>query len=383
MSEMHYNFNLYNSIILAGLVQGLVFGIIVFMSNKYRVKSTRFLAALIIAFSLNNLTYYILDIEIITREQFFLYLYFPNALLSPPLMYSYVQSYLRPERKMSRTQYLLFLPFLLFMAGSLAYRLAFAVNYQNPAFYDFVFALRMAAEYCGIVLTLTVLIYLYRLIVRHEKNADPLAVTEGLSWLKWILGCLMLLCLVWIYEMAVAVIQGISRAFYMLWIGMSIMIYWMGHIGIYKFGVQQQRKMIRSYSIRTKMYHAADKQRSEHILALENKLIGEKRFLDPNVSLDTLSEDLSLSKSHLSRIINSELGTSFPDYLNSLRVEEAKRYLQTPEFSNYTLVAIGLEAGFNSKTTFNNAFKKATGQTPSQYRNSLTSNMQQVQIIDI
>jgi len=51
-----------------------------------------------------------------------------------------------------------------------------------------------------------------------------------------------------------------------------------------------------------------------------------------------------------------------------LRVEEAKTYLIDNEFANYTLVAIGLEAGFNSKSAFNSSFKKITGKTPSQFK---------------
>ncbi|UPT72306.1 MAG: helix-turn-helix domain-containing protein [Flavobacterium sp. JAD_PAG50586_2] len=68
--------------------------------------------------------------------------------------------------------------------------------------------------------------------------------------------------------------------------------------------------------------------------------------------------------------MNTELKTSFPDYINQLRIKEAQYYLKHPDFSNYTLVAIGLEAGFASKTTFNNTFKKVTGMTPSEYKNS-------------
>ena len=53
-------------------------------------------------------------------------------------------------------------------------------------------------------------------------------------------------------------------------------------------------------------------------------------------------------------------------------MEEAKKYLTKPEFSNYTLLAIGLEAGFNSKSAFNASFKKITGLTPSQYKSKIT-----------
>ena len=93
-------------------------------------------------------------------------------------------------------------------------------------------------------------------------------------------------------------------------------------------------------------------------------MVYEKLYLDSNLSLEKVAENLQLSPSYLSRIINSELNTSFPDYLNSLRVNEAKKYLINPEFSNYTIVAIGLEAGFNSRSSFYNVFKKVTGKTP-------------------
>ena len=84
--------------------------------------------------------------------------------------------------------------------------------------------------------------------------------------------------------------------------------------------------------------------------------------------MEKTAEALELSQGHLSKIINTELGVGFKDYINALRVEEAKTYLLDKEFSNYTLVAIGLEAGFNSKSAFNSSFKKITGETPSQFK---------------
>lgn len=373
MSELQLNFNLYNSIILAGLVQGLIFGIIVFLSPKYKVTSTRFLAGLIIAFSLNNLSYYIFDIWLISKQDFFLYYYFPNALLSPALMYFYVKTYLNPEVNLQKREYLLFIPFLVFLFALITYRIAFFSKYENSAFYDFMQALPMIAEFIGLIFTQIVLVYLYRKIIISERLSDSEHGLQGLTWLKWILISMLVLTIVWAYELVMVTLTGADRAFYMLWIGMSVMIYWLGHIGIYKFGVQQQRKALRSYSIKTQMTPVISKERNEHIVSIEKLIIGEKRYLDATITLDCIAEELHLSKSHLSRLINSDLGVSFPDYINALRVEEAKQYLSRSEFANYTLVAIGLEAGFNSKTTFNNAFKKCTGLTPSQFKNSITS----------
>ena len=69
-------------------------------------------------------------------------------------------------------------------------------------------------------------------------------------------------------------------------------------------------------------------------------------------------------------LVNKFSGKNFSDYINSLRVEEAKRCLRNPGFEAYTMVAIGLECGFNSKSTFYTAFKKFTGQTPTSFRKS-------------
>ena len=55
-------------------------------------------------------------------------------------------------------------------------------------------------------------------------------------------------------------------------------------------------------------------------------------------------------------------------FSNGYRVEEAKRLLTDPKFENYSVLSVGFEAGFNSKTTFNTVFKKLTGLTPREYK---------------
>src|SRR5690606_24999681 len=111
--------------------------------------------------------------------------------------------------------------------------------------------------------------------------------------------------------------------------------------------------------------------KSEQILKFEEFVKIEKNYLDSNLSLESVADSLGLNKTYLSRIINAELNKSFTDYVNELRVEEAKIYLENPDFQKYTLVSIGLEAGFNSKSTFNSTFKRLTGQTPSEYKSGL------------
>lgn len=369
------DFNIFNSIILAGILQGIVFAVVVFFSKKYNIfKSTLFLAGIILSFSLSNLGYYLRDINLITPTQFYEYCYAPFPLLIPALLYFYVGAFLNPEKKTTLKEKFMYVPFVIFLLPCIAFKIAKTLGFQNDTFYRSIYYVPLEVEVLGILMMMVTMLYCVVRINRFERsNIENGATTtnSGLRWLKWTCGGLIFLTTVWGYQMIKIQIDGVSSAFYLLWIGISIMIYWLGHIGIYKFGIQQERKKIRNYSIERKVSYMPEKQKSDYILTFEKMFIGEKRFLDPTVTLDKIAEELDLSKSYLSRIINGELGSSFPDYLNSLRVEEAKSYLSNPDFSNYTLVAIGLEAGFNSKTTFNNTFKKVTGITPSDYKNGL------------
>ena len=93
-----------------------------------------------------------------------------------------------------------------------------------------------------------------------------------------------------------------------------------------------------------------------------------KAYLDTELTIYKLAEALELPRHHLSQAINTKTGKSFYDFINGYRVEEVKRRLKDPEFSNITIQAISYDSGFNSKATFNTAFNKFTGMTPSAYR---------------
>jgi AraC-like DNA-binding protein len=94
----------------------------------------------------------------------------------------------------------------------------------------------------------------------------------------------------------------------------------------------------------------------------------DKLYQEPELTLQQLASRLQLSVHHLSQAINDGLKKSFYDLVNGYRVEEAKRLLMDDKTVSYTILSIGFEAGFNSKTTFNTVFKKFTGLTPSDFR---------------
>ncbi len=106
----------------------------------------------------------------------------------------------------------------------------------------------------------------------------------------------------------------------------------------------------------------------EYAVKLQRFMDATKPFKNAELTLPELAASLGISPNHLSQIINDKFGQNFFDFINSYRVKEAERALLAPEHSHLTILAIAYDAGFNSKSAFNAAFKKHAGMTPSQFR---------------
>lgn len=100
--------------------------------------------------------------------------------------------------------------------------------------------------------------------------------------------------------------------------------------------------------------------------------MSSKIYLDSDLILPKLAEALVYTRNQLSKIINSESGMNFFDFINFFRVEKVKDDLNNPNKDNFTILAIAYDAGFKSKATFNKVFKSITGITPSQYKKNRT-----------
>lgn len=101
---------------------------------------------------------------------------------------------------------------------------------------------------------------------------------------------------------------------------------------------------------------------------IDRKMLARKLYLQPDVTIDLLAENLEVPTRDLSMIINRHFEVNFYEFINRYRIQEAMRLLRSPDGEGKTITDIYLEVGFNSKSVFNTFFKKAAGMTPSQYR---------------
>ncbi len=103
---------------------------------------------------------------------------------------------------------------------------------------------------------------------------------------------------------------------------------------------------------------------------LLNEQLEHQVYADPDLTVDRLAKKINLQPRQLAGLLKTHYQKSFSEFINQKRVEAAQRLLRNKEFQHWSILAIGLEVGFKSKSTFNRAFKKTVGQTPSDYMNS-------------
>ena len=221
---------------------------------------------------------------------------------------------------------------------------------------------------------------LIHLINKHTSEVETeYSTIEGktLSWLKRFLHLFGLFFFV--ITVILIIILHTDNYFFIdktICLALSITIFVLGYYGIFQDDVFS---IINPVIIQTSLKIPKESEVTEKTLDIKNKnevkrildyLINNKPFLNPDLTLTALAGQLDITRNQLSSIINNELNNSFYDFINRYRVEEVKQLIADPKNKNYTILALAFEAGFSSKSAFNDIFKKFTGITPSKYRDN-------------
>ena len=384
MSTTDLNFNIYNIFIAAGIIHGLIFSVILLSKKKAWKTFKLYLALSVIALAFNNLQYWFRDTLINQDFPFLTAIYIQFELLVGPFFLLFVESYL--GKKVRKGLILLLLtPFIL---GTISLPV-FSQEIFSPAFAD---AFNTYLEYFTIGLNIWLVCYIFYVIIKYERNQRTVQTTATLqtAWLKHVLVLTLIMCVLWLcatlfLRQFVEAARSISMYahYYPIWILTSLMLYWVAYAAIFKARIFDEQRAIRekksSYTIKemgvlaqrdVKIPNGERKKKTNPILykKFEELMLQDELYLDPQLSLEVASSKLNISSNYLSQIVNNHANYSFADYVNTQRIALAKQLLLDPEFSRYTIQSIALETGFNSKSSFYNAFKKVTKITPTAFK---------------
>jgi len=371
MSEL--NLNIFNIIIISGVIHGVIFSISVTGQKKNITNNTLYLALVVLFLSLSNLQYWALDTGLINKYPSIEYVYIPWQWLVLPMFYMYVKRFISMSKIKTQTKIVLVSPFfivLLIHILQVLYKVFIDNSYKIPS--HFSRGIFVYIEFFSVAFNV-ILIYLsYKMVVAYEEDDsfDFSVVKSETKWLKSLVYTGLLTCLCWLVGIIIVVVYDLNKSFvfYPLWIGTSILVYWIGYVGLNKSKLLKERIGIRSHKTKAIYKVQTIQSKDKSFIDIEESILKGKLFLNPNFKLKDVASTLNISEGYVSQLISRNSDLNFNDFVNKLRIEESKKMLKDESYNNYTITAIGLESGFNSKTSFYSAFKKFTDKTPTEHR---------------
>jgi AraC-like DNA-binding protein len=205
------------------------------------------------------------------------------------------------------------------------------------------------------------------LVMRRARLALPNPAQS--SRFRWIWAFVVGLGVIWVAAMAAATMDQKQLAQpHMIFWALTIVVYVLGYLGLTRTTVFTAPEFEALKNELQPKYRKSGLKPAD-AKALYDDLVGhvdgEQAFLDPDLSLSSLARDLGHSTNNVSQIINEFEQCNFHDFINARRVAEACRRLQSSQETN--LLELAMDVGFNSKSSFNRAFRKFAGSTPSEY----------------
>ncbi|MFN0204183.1 MAG: helix-turn-helix domain-containing protein, partial [Bacteroidia bacterium] len=148
---------------------------------------------------------------------------------------------------------------------------------------------------------------------------------------------------------------------------MSLTIYVVGFMGFWQPKIFQGF-VLNTLTAKYEKSSLTPEKAATYAQQLEKLMQTTQPYLDSELKIADLAEKIGISTHHLSQVLNEELHTSFADYLHKYRIETAKQLLLSKEAENNKILAIAFDVGYSNKATFNAAFKKQTGYSPTEFR---------------
>lgn len=363
--------NIFDFLMISGVILGIVFMIATLFSKNGRDKSIIYLNLVVLFIMLNNLQALSLETIFINANFFIKRLQIPWYLLIFPSFYTFLIYYLKIEKKISSFVYVSISLFIL----EIVLRIMLTPYFFNETNNFFIARYVQIEEIVNASYSIFLFIKAILILFNYSELYQQVLAFDNVKWLKNFMFFGSIVILMWVCAILLnfdKVLNPQVFIYYPLRLSSTSLLYWISYQGFYNYSLMLKRIELRQEIAAEKkqVNSVSNNKESEEykFQIVKNYIKKNKRFLDPTFSLERLSSEMGISTSKLSQLINQESGYNFSDYINLLRVEKAKKYLLKSDFSTYTIVAIGLECGFNSKSTFYSAFKKFTNVTPSEFK---------------
>ena len=301
---------------------------------------------------------------------------FAIPLLYGPLYLFYSKALTTEDYKFKKVNYVHFLPFVLFFIILLV---PLVSNLKLPKTSQFGYPLIKLVLTPYYLFSVIILLNNYKKKLLEEYSYE---VEVNLIWLNWITIGGIILWLIgsvsYVYNLFVVDNRILLYDYYTLSF-LAFFLFALAFIAIRKtdlFSAEiAKRPKLKETVLQPTKVEAEPKSSTEEsnkdLEKLQSLMDSESPYLDPLLTLNKLSELAEIPAYRLTKILKTNLESSFYDYINTYRVKTVKEKMQSGEAKRLSILGIAYESGFNSKASFNRVFKKIEGMTPTQYMKGL------------
>lgn len=357
------------------------FIVVLLLTKKQKALTDKILAVWIAVIGIHLLGFYFNQLGYWEKYPHLIGITAPIPLFHGPLLYLYSLYALRNDRKIRYFDYLHFAP------GVAAYLYMINFFFFYTPHEKLLIDKGEMNDYgtFSIVLLIAILIsglgysmLSYRLTVKHKQKVENhFSYHEGIS-LKWLHYCILSVVLVFLSAIIIFMLRDLLNVpfpfnpEYIFYTIMIVFIFYIGYFGIKHENIfinnplpeyqETEKKSLAEKYKKSGMKEDVAKQLYEKLLQFMEE---KKPYLEPKLCLSELAGRLEMSTNQLSQIINQYAGVNFHDFVNKYRVEEFLR--KAAKNKHFSFLALAIDAGFNSKSSFNYIFKRQKGLSPSQY----------------
>jgi len=390
------DFNQYSTPLLILIVQGYLLAVLLFVRfRKKRRMADLWLGLLLVVQGFNSTSYIIgfmgwYDTFTNTKVN---YVLISLYLVLGPLIFLYVRSLTQPSRRFRKRDWWHLAPILIYIT----YRFfVWLYDTNKPGYWDQqngVFERTIDMVYIdpfvGAVEVVSIAAYLMAtgvLFVRYRQRINAYFSNTYRVELRWIRNFLVAYALLFVVQYVLMIIntQIVALHWTQQWWGHILSAVVILYVGFQGYYTNLEALYLRTLKLDghlptppapiTSVYDQDPKEAGippEQIAQLQEYMQQERPWLNPELTLNDLATELNLSPGTLSHIINKGLHRRFNEYINDFRLRAVRNSLREGTHKQMSLLGIALDCGFNSKATFNRAFRKQFGQTPSEYLREL------------
>jgi len=358
---MGIHFNLFNVVLLFGVVQGAIISLTLLLPGKDHRQSKYFLAAFLLVLTYNSFGTFCWSSGLSLPGFYLFDRLFPYTFIftAGPSLYLYIRSIVADEKIPAEAILKSYLPAIADLGLRLAlmiYGLKKTIGLYHPA-----------ALIIMVVIFWAYLLSAIRLFRRFLLQTPTEEQKQVAAWTKIFLAVLAGIALLWAVTIFGTALFGFRTLAYFepIEVLLVIFVYWIG---------------LRSYHCARVVYVSAQhiaKANAEKLTAedaeaciklLKNAMEADRLYLDADLSVNKLAGMLQLNAKLVSAVLNGHLNKGFNTFVNEYRVDAVKQQLLQPACDHLTNVGIALNCGFKSEATFHRVFKELTGLSPSEFR---------------